>query len=138
VNGEVLDRRPDGAVLIRTRIGDILGTWANDKHPVRVGHLYSFEFGFDLVLTSAHRAAPGAADDAAAGVTGDSTQVRGCIESIDDNGQGYLRLAQDSLSMIDTDGSLGQGTTVSFTTSWTGLVLWSIGMSLTSSEPGSP
>jgi hypothetical protein len=98
-------------------MGDILGTWANDKHPVRVGHLYSFEFDFDLVLTSAHRVAPGSRGDPAVGVIADSTQVRGCIESVDDDGVGYLRLAQDSLSMIDTDGSLDQSTTVSFTIS---------------------
>jgi hypothetical protein len=131
MNGEVLDHRPDGAVLIRTRVGDILGKWANDKYPVRVGHAYSFEFDFDLVLTNAHQAGPGSWGDWAVGVIGDSSQVRGCIESVDDDGMGYLRLAQDSVSMIDTDGSLGEGTTVSFSVAWTGLALWSIGGSLT-------
>jgi hypothetical protein len=128
VNGEVLDHRPDGAVLIRTRVGDILGRWADDKHPVRSGHAYSFEFDFDLVLTGAHRVDPGSGGDPAVGVIGDSTRVCGCIESVDDDGVGYLRLARDSLSMIDTDGTLGEGTVVSFTVSWTGLALWSIGM----------
>jgi hypothetical protein len=45
VNGEVLDRRPDGAVLIRTPAGDMLGAWADDNHPVCAGHAYSFESG---------------------------------------------------------------------------------------------
>lgn len=55
MDGEVLDRRPDGAVLVRTRVGDILGRWADDKHPVCSGRAYSFEFDFNLVLTGAHR-----------------------------------------------------------------------------------
>jgi hypothetical protein len=134
VNGEVLARRPDGAVLIRTPVGEILGTWADGKYPVRVGQRHSFEFDFDLIVTSAHRPAPGSAGDRAVAVIGDSTQVRGCLESVDDDGMGYLRLAHDSLSMIDTDGSLGEGTTVSFTVPWTGLALWSIGGSRTRSR----
>jgi hypothetical protein len=49
---------------------------------------------------------------------------------------GYLRLAHDSLSMIDTDGSLDEGTTVSFTVPWTGLALWSIGGVPDQESPG--
>jgi hypothetical protein len=69
----VLDRRPDGAVLIRTPVGEILGTWADAKYPVRAGQQHSFEFDFDFILTSAHRAAPGSAGDPAVAVIGDST-----------------------------------------------------------------
>jgi hypothetical protein len=134
VDGEVLDLRPDGAVLIRTQVGEILGKWADGKYPVRVGQRHSFEFDFDFVLTSAHRAGPGSWGDWAVGVSGDSTQVRGRLDQVDDDGMGYLRLGEDSVSMIETDGSLDEGTMVSFSVSWTGLALWSIGGSLTRSR----
>lgn len=88
---------------------------------------HNFEFIFDLILTKVHRVGSGSWGDGAVGVTGDSTQVRGCLEAVDDDGMGYLRLAHDSVSMIGTDRSLDEGTTVFFSVSWTGLALRSVG-----------
>lgn len=75
------------------------------------GQTLSVELHIDHVASDADTVV---ANEAHSLVRGDETEFCGLLESVDDDGVGYLRLAPDCLVLLETDGFLEAGAWVAF------------------------
>lgn len=100
-----------GELVLEGDFGTIAGSWREDSPVPLVGQAVEVEFDIDhLVRATDVVVTPGTV----AAVSTDGNVVRGLLESVDEDGMGYLRLTPDCLAMLETDGSVAAGEWVQF------------------------
>lgn len=93
------------SLIVESRIGRIAGQWRQPSLTPQAGQWLDVEIDFDWMACRAE-VIDGDGLTASLQVESETNVVVGCIDSIDEDGMGYLRLAQDCLVMVETDGSL--------------------------------
>jgi hypothetical protein len=102
----------EGAFLrLETGLGEIVGLWCETSAAPAVGKFVSVELDIEYVASSNDLILT---DIALVKVVGYENQICGNMESVDEDGMGYLRLAPDSLSLLETDGTVSSGDWVRF------------------------
>jgi len=95
-------------LVVESPVGQLAGVWRENRHRPQVGQAIDVEFTIDWVVRAEDAIVE---SGAGASLRWDSVinRIVGCIEAVDPDGMGFLRLAPDSLSMIDTDGLVVAG-----------------------------
>jgi hypothetical protein len=95
-------------IVIECPIGQIAGTWRETLPSPQAGQWIDVEFDIDYVI---HDTDVIDVENRIMSLQWESSSnhIVGCLESVDEDGMGYLRLAVDCLLMLDTDGALVSG-----------------------------
>ena len=101
----VLRVAADGTCVLEAPFGAVRGRLHGGTGPAPVGPV-DVELTLDVVATAGMIIRTG---PASARVAGDVTVIVGCIEGVDDDGVGGLRLAPDCLVLLETDGGVPSG-----------------------------
>ncbi len=95
-------------LIVESPVGQLAGRWRDDSLRPLVGQAIDVEFTINWIVRAEDTIV-----DAGAGASlrwdPAINRVVGRIEQVDADGMGFLRLAADSLSMIETDGFVAEG-----------------------------
>jgi hypothetical protein len=97
-----------GELVIECPIGQIAGAWRESSPSPQAGQWIDVEFDIDHVIYATDVID---VKNQIVSLLWESNvnYIVGCLESMDGDGMGYLRIAADCLLMLDTDGALVPG-----------------------------
>jgi hypothetical protein len=95
-------------IVIDCPIGRIAGAWREGSISPRAGQWIDVEFDIDHVIRITDGIEVESRTASLLWESG-SNHIVGCLESVDEDGMGYLRLAADCLLMLETDGAVLPG-----------------------------
>lgn len=103
----------EAVVSFRCQIGDAVALWRSTKLLPLVGQEYQAELDTGVVLRDDAIIHGASSVKSQLGCVGPKTRLIATIESVDDDGMAYLRLAPDCILMVESAGeSVRPGVTV--------------------------
>jgi hypothetical protein len=92
-------------VHFTSAVGEAAALWQSTKITPAKGHEYDVELDIDAILKLGENASVQLGAKPGLAMIGTKVQIVGIVESIDDDGMVYFRLAPDCIMMIESFGS---------------------------------